>query len=70
MEHNSDIIKLTDGDIYFILYLKRIKELPLHQLEKQFSLCRDSVEKIVNGKSRTKCYLGYKAIERYLKETA
>lgn len=67
---NSDINKLTDAEIYFILYLKRVEALSLHQLEEQFSLCRDSVEKIVQGRTRKKCYAGYMAIEKYLGRTA
>ncbi|EIM05089.1 hypothetical protein A1A1_18032 [Planococcus antarcticus DSM 14505] len=70
MVNNSDILKLTDEDVYFLLYLNKIKGLPFHQLEEQFSLSRDSVEKIMDGRSRKKCYLGYMAIEKHLKETA
>lgn len=70
MVHNSDIMKLTDEDVYFLLYLKKIKGLPLRQLEEQFSLSRDSIEKLSDGRSRPKCYLGYKAVEKYLKGTA
>ena len=69
MANNHDIIKLTDEDVYFLLYLKKIKGLPLHQLEEQFSLSRDSVEKIMDGRSRPKCYLGYMAVEKHLKGT-
>ena len=70
MVNNNDIIKLTDEDVYFLLYLKKIKGLPLHQLEEQFSLSRDSVERLADGRSRTKCYLGYMAVEKHLKGTA
>lgn len=70
MIDNMDINKLTDEDIYFLLYLNKIKGLPLHQLEEQFSLSRNSVERIVEGKSRKKCYQGYMAIEKHLKGTA
>lgn len=70
MVQNSDIIKLTDEDVYFLLYLKKIKGLPVHKLEEQFSLSRDSVEKLSDGRSRPKCYLGYMAIEKHLKGTA
>lgn len=70
MIHNSDIIKLTDEDVYHILYLKKIKGLPSQQIEQQFSLSKDSVERIVDGRSRAKCYVGYMAVEKYLKGTA
>ena len=69
MVNNSDTKKLTDEDIYFILYLKKIKGLSLQQLEEIFSLSRDSVERIVNGRSRKNCYSGYIAVEKYLKGT-
>lgn len=66
MIHNRDTLKLTDEDVYYILYLKNIKRLPSHQLEEQFSLSRDSLEKIIDGRFRSKCYLGYMAIEKHL----
>lgn len=70
MANNSDIKKLTDEEVYFLLYLNKIKGVSFHQLEEQFSLSRDSVEKIIEGRSRIKCYLGYMKIEKHLKWTA
>lgn len=70
MIDNIDINKLTDEDVYFLLYLNKIKGLPLYQLEEKFSLSKDSVERIVDGRSRNKCYQGYMAIEKHLKGTA
>ena len=70
MIHNRDIVKLTDEDVYLLLYLKKVKGLPMHQLEEQFCLSKDSLEKIIDGRFRTKCYLGFMAVEKYLIETA
>lgn len=49
-------VKLTDMDVYKILYLNKVKGVPPHQLETMFPVTRATIKNIVNGKSRKDCY--------------
>ncbi|QFT88080.1 hypothetical protein FIU87_05465 [Bacillus sp. THAF10] len=53
---NAFNVKLTDRDVYKILYLNHVKEVPPHQLETMFPVTKKTISKIVNGKSRKDCY--------------
>lgn len=49
-------VKLTDKDVYKILYLNKVKGLLPYQIEEHFSVTRATIKGIVNGKSRRDCY--------------
>lgn len=49
-------IKLTDRDVYKILYLNKIKKLLPSQIAEQFPVTKATISNIVNGKSRQDCY--------------
>lgn len=68
MGNNGGVWKLTDEDIYHILYLNKIESTPPQQLEKQFSINKDSLEKILGGRIRKTCYEGFIAVEKHLRE--
>ena len=50
-------VKLTDKDVYKILYLNKVEGLQPYQLEKKFTVTRTTIKNIVNGKSRKDCYM-------------
>lgn len=54
-------IKLTDKDVYKILYLNKIKNLLPYQIEalSLFPVSRTTIKNIVNGKSRKDCYYSF-----------
>ena len=49
-------VKLTDKDVYKILYLNKVEGLQPYQLEIMFPVARTTIKSIVNGKSRKDCY--------------
>ena len=49
-------VKLTDKDVYHILYLNKVKGMLPYQIEGMFSVSRATIKHIVNGKSRRDCY--------------
>jgi transposase len=49
-------VKLTDRDVYKILYLNKVKGLLPYQIEEHFTVSRATIKNIVNGKSRRDCY--------------
>jgi hypothetical protein len=53
---NGFNVKLTDQDVYKILYLNKIDGLQPYQLENLFPVSRATIKGIVNGKSRKECY--------------
>jgi len=56
MNSNAFNVKLTDKDVYKILYLSKIEGLLPYQLEEMFPVSRTTIKNIVNGKSRKDCY--------------
>ena len=52
-------VKLTDKDIYYILYLNKVKGLQPYQIEKMFPVSKATIKNIVNGKSRKDCYYAF-----------
>ncbi|MBD7962526.1 hypothetical protein [Fictibacillus norfolkensis] len=57
-------VKLTDRDVYKILYYSKVKGLLPFQIEEHFTVSRATIKNIVNGKSRRDCYeafMEYKA---------
>lgn len=52
-------VKLTDKDVYKILFLSHIKGLLPYQIEKYFNVSRDTIKKIIKGKSRKDCYYAF-----------
>jgi hypothetical protein len=68
MEHSSSMWTLADEDVYLLLYLSRVKGVHPAQLEKQFSLSRESMGKILVGQARKKCYANFIAVEKHLWE--
>lgn len=53
---NSFNVKLTDRDVYKILYLNKVEGLQPHQLETMFPVTKATIRSIVNGKRRKDCY--------------
>jgi len=49
-------VKLTDRDVYKILYLNKIKKLLPYQIEESYPVSRGTIKSIINGKSRKDCY--------------
>lgn len=49
-------VKLTDQEVYVILYLNRIRGLPTYQLATMFPVTENTIKKIVKGKTRKDCY--------------
>lgn len=49
-------VRLTDKDVYKILYLSKVKGLLPYQIEEYFTVSRATIKSIVNGKSRKDCY--------------
>ncbi|MBF7145188.1 hypothetical protein [Bacillus toyonensis] len=52
-------VKLTDKDVYEILFLNKVKGLQPYEIEKRFLVSRTTVKNIVNGKSRKDCYFTF-----------
>ena len=52
-------VKLTDKDVYKILFLNKVKGLQPYQLEEMFPVSRTTIKNIVNGKSRKDCYFDF-----------
>lgn len=52
-------VKLTNRDVYKILYLNKVKKLQPHQLEEMFPVSRATIKSIVNGNSRKDCYFPF-----------
>lgn len=62
-------VKLSDQDVYKMLYLNKIEGLQPHQLEKLFPVKRSTIKNIVNGKARKACYaLFHQYIDSHRKE--
>lgn len=52
-------VKLTDKDVYHILFLNKVKGLQPYQIEKMFPVTRPTIKSIVKGKSRKDCYYAF-----------
>ncbi|UAL54908.1 hypothetical protein [Metabacillus dongyingensis] len=52
-------VKLTDREVYRMLYLNKVKGLLPHQLEEMFPVSKSTIKSIVNGKSRKDCYAAF-----------
>lgn len=52
-------VKLTDRDVYKILYLNKVKGYQPYQLETMFPVTRSTVRNILTGKSRKDCYYAF-----------
>lgn len=70
MANNHGLWKLSDEDIYLILYLSKIEGIPSHLLENEFSLSPVSLQEILNGKVRKTCYERFTAVEKHLQKTS
>lgn len=57
-------VKLTDKEVYHILFLYREKGMKPSQLEKMFSVSKATIKNIVTGKSRKDCYFSYLYYEK------
>lgn len=49
-------VKLTDRDVYKILYMSKVEKLQPFQIEESFTVSRSTIRNIVNGRSRKDCY--------------
>ena len=52
-------IKLTDKEVYHILFLNMVKGLKPYQIEKIYPVSRPTIKNIVNGRSRIDCYCDF-----------
>lgn len=52
-------VKLTDKDVYRILFLSMVKGFQPSEIEPQFSVSKGTIRNIVNGKSRKDCYFSF-----------
>ncbi|MFE8695970.1 hypothetical protein ACFYKT_06360 [Cytobacillus sp. FJAT-53684] len=52
-------VKITDKEVYKILYLNKVKGFPPYQLETMFPVSKTTIKNIVNGKSRKDCYFAF-----------
>lgn len=51
--------KLTDKDVYEVLYLHKIKKLQPHEIAESFPVTKQTIKSIVAGKSRKDCYFAF-----------
>ncbi|MDF2039859.1 hypothetical protein P2R12_23235 [Cytobacillus oceanisediminis] len=56
-------VKLTDKDVYEILYLNKVKGLLPYQIEERFPVSRETIKSIVKGKSRKDCYYAFEHVQ-------
>ncbi|MEH6429208.1 hypothetical protein V7759_07000 [Bacillus sp. H7(2023)] len=49
-------VKLTDKEVYEMLYLNKVKGLQPCEIETMFPVARTTIRNIVNGRSRKDCY--------------
>ncbi|MFN7251496.1 MAG: hypothetical protein ACK4M9_11975 [Anaerobacillus sp.] len=56
-------VKLTDKDVYRMLYLNKVEGKLPYQLEEQFPVSRTTIKNIVNGKSRKDCYHAFMTLK-------
>ena len=49
-------VKLTDKEVYKILYLNKVKGLLPYQIEEQFPVSKATIKSIITGKSRKDCF--------------
>jgi len=49
-------VKLTDKEVYNILYMNKVNGLLPHQIQEHFPVSKATIKNIVNGKSRKDCY--------------
>lgn len=62
-------VKLTDRQVYHILFLSKVKGLQPYQIEKMFPVSMATIRQIVNGKSRKDCYFAFtEYMEKHPKE--
>jgi hypothetical protein len=52
-------VKLTDRQVYHILFLSKVKGLQPYQIKELFPVSKVTIKNIVNGKSRKDCYLAF-----------
>lgn len=52
-------VKLTDKEVYHILFLNKVEGLLPYEIEEKFPVSRETIRKIVNGKSRKDCYYAF-----------
>lgn len=55
--------KLTDKDVYYMLYLNKVEGKLPYQLEELFPVSRATIKNIVNGKSRKDCYYTFMTLK-------
>lgn len=49
-------VKLTDKQVYHILFLNRVRGIQPYQIEGMYPVSRATIKNIVNGRSRKDCY--------------
>lgn len=49
-------VKLTDKDVYIILYLNKVDGIQPNELEKMFPVSKITLRNIVHGRSRKDCF--------------
>lgn len=64
MPSSEYLAKFSDNDVYTMLYLYYNKEDSLETLERQFSIGREALLSLLEGRCRKECYDSFKAIEK------
>ena len=59
MMNNFYNVKLTDKEVYHILWLNKVHGLKPFEIVKQYNVSKLTISKIVNGKSRKDCYAAF-----------
>ncbi|WP_226619758.1 hypothetical protein [Cytobacillus firmus] len=49
-------VKLTDKEVYHMLYLNKVEGMLPYQLEERFPVSKATIKSIVNRKSRKDCF--------------
>lgn len=52
-------VKLTDKEVYKILYLNKVEKLLPYQITELFPVSKTTIKSIINGKSRKDCYFTF-----------
>lgn len=56
-------VKLEDKDVYYILFLNRVRGWKPYQIAELFPVSKVTIRSIVNGRSRKDCYFAFLEFE-------
>ena len=64
LNNNIYNVKLTDKQVYEILYMNKVKGMLPYQIQPMFPVSKGTIKQIVNGKSRKDCYAAFLEYQR------